>query len=197
MNGQHNSETGEWYTPPEWIERVRKVLRCIELDPCSSARANEVVKAERYFTYDHHPLRTLWAGTGPLFINPPGTCVPGALRKYSECGNNGRCSCALPRKFMERAVYESRHRDVMYLAYSVNQLRQLSKIEVPTDVSVSIAIPPNRIAFLDPETLEPKKGTNCDSAFILFTHKVRVGPHGRFSGVFGVEEGCAIYQRRF
>ena len=47
-----NSGVPEWYTPAELIDAARDVLGGIDLDPASSAIANETVKAERYFTVD-------------------------------------------------------------------------------------------------------------------------------------------------
>jgi hypothetical protein len=40
----------EWYTPPEYLDRVRAMLGDIDLDPASSEIAQETVKAKHYFT---------------------------------------------------------------------------------------------------------------------------------------------------
>ena len=59
----------EWYTPPEYIEAVRACLGAIDVDPASSARAQETVRASRFFTRDNDGLRHDWHGR--IWLNPP------------------------------------------------------------------------------------------------------------------------------
>ena len=59
----------EWYTPSEYVESVRSVLGSIDLDPASSEQANEIVRAEKYFTKDDDGLVQDWSGN--VFLNPP------------------------------------------------------------------------------------------------------------------------------
>ena len=173
-NAQHSAESGEWYTPPEWVECVRSALGSIEFDPCTSEKANEVVKATRWSMDSLGGYPDCWARHPTIFVNPPGSCPKaegGLLGDYfSVCGNKTRCSCKLPKQFMEHSVAAAaKGSDVIYLAYSVNQLRTLANMEIPSNVNVTIALPKERIAYLDPETMEPQRGTNCDSAFIHFS----------------------------
>lgn len=64
-----NTGNNEWYTPAEDIERARKVLGKIELDPASSDIAQETVKAGRFFTKEQDGLQQEW--TGKVWLNPP------------------------------------------------------------------------------------------------------------------------------
>ena len=66
--GNRNSNT--WFTPPEWIDRCRKVMGTIDLDPFSSSDANKIVQATQFFTEDDDALVQTWTGPN-VFMNPP------------------------------------------------------------------------------------------------------------------------------
>lgn len=66
---QNNSGEAEWYTDAKFIESARKVMGSIDLDPASSAAANETVRATHYFTIEDDGLKQEW--TGRIWLNPP------------------------------------------------------------------------------------------------------------------------------
>jgi hypothetical protein len=59
----------EYYTPTELIERVRRVLGTIDLDPATSLIANKVIQANAIFTTEDNGLSKLWHGK--VFMNHP------------------------------------------------------------------------------------------------------------------------------
>jgi ParB family transcriptional regulator, chromosome partitioning protein len=67
--------TGEpgWRTPAEYVELARQVLGDIDLDPASSALAQETVKAALYYSEAEDGLADRWSGR--VWLNPP-YCQP-------------------------------------------------------------------------------------------------------------------------
>lgn len=81
---QHSSKSVEHYTPVDVVERARRTLGGIDLDPASCALANEVVRATRWFgdgevggqgnlLHTVEPRGGLFREWhGRVFLNPPG-----------------------------------------------------------------------------------------------------------------------------
>jgi len=63
-----SSETPEWYTPPEIIERVIAVMGAIDLDPCSS-NGKPNIPAAQHLTANDNGLAQQWHGR--VYMNPP------------------------------------------------------------------------------------------------------------------------------
>jgi hypothetical protein len=71
LGGLKASTSVEWYTPARYIAAAREVMGSIDLDPASSALANEIVRADTYFSKDVDPngLGQDWFGN--VWLNPP------------------------------------------------------------------------------------------------------------------------------
>lgn len=59
----------EWYTPQEIIEFARNVMGSIDLDPFSTPKANETVKAKTFYTIADNGFTKHWSGN--VWLNPP------------------------------------------------------------------------------------------------------------------------------
>ena len=83
---QLSSASNEHYTPVDIVERARRLMGSIDLDPASCPEAQRIVRAERYFAQEMPPAsRSLPEGNievgdglalrpwkGNVFLNPPG-----------------------------------------------------------------------------------------------------------------------------
>ena len=61
--------SAEWMTPGYVVTMARDVLGKIDLDPASSAFAQKVIRAERYYTKKDDGLLQEWSGR--VWLNPP------------------------------------------------------------------------------------------------------------------------------
>ena len=67
-------DSDSWYTPEPYIHSVRRALGgSIDLDPFSSEKANETVRASHILTQEDDAFLTDWSLTKPttVFMNPP------------------------------------------------------------------------------------------------------------------------------
>lgn len=125
-NPRHMSESSEWYSPAEVVDRARAVLGAIHLDPFSCAEAQRVVRAEEHWTLagarsggkngylDEYVLcgAAVVGGSGRpvrVFVNPPGGTVddrgmpmPVTRRGSRPCGETGSCGLPAPHSHVGR-----------------------------------------------------------------------------------------------
>ena len=65
----HSSKKSDWQTPPDVIERARRVMGGIDLDPASSKAANKTIKARHFFTEQSNAFAFDWHGR--VWLNCP------------------------------------------------------------------------------------------------------------------------------
>jgi len=70
-NPRHLSKSNEHFTPLSVVEAARKTMGGIDLDPATTAEANERrVRATKFYTKDDDGMVSGWYGS--VFLNPPG-----------------------------------------------------------------------------------------------------------------------------
>jgi phage N-6-adenine-methyltransferase len=95
LRGTSGTGENEWYTPDEYIERARRVLGEIDLDPASSDGAQNVVGASNYYTAADNGLVQEWRGR--VWLNPPymQPLIGEFMAKLREEVSAGRCEAAI------------------------------------------------------------------------------------------------------
>lgn len=71
--GEDLADSNAWFTPIEFVERVRRCLVRIDLDPFSCAAANAIIHASRFFSEGDSAIGRSWCNHGKVtvFMNPP------------------------------------------------------------------------------------------------------------------------------
>ena len=158
----YNTGNNEWYTPSEYIELARIAMTSIDLDPASSEKAQEIVKAGTYYTARTDGLNHSWFGN--VWLNPP----------YSS---------ELITKFADKLINELiRINQAIILVNNATETEWFSKI---IKRSQAVCFPLGRCKFYRPDetTGAPLQG----QAIIYYGNQAR-----RFIDVFSVKGWCAF-----
>ena len=168
-----SSKSVEWYTPAHFIELVREFFAPdgTDLDPCSSASANERVRAARYYDAQADGLLSANVWSGNVYVNPP----------FGLCRGN-----SLQGLFFERCVQE-------YEARRIRQAILLLKAAVGYGWFDAVLKWP--VCFVRPR-LSFVRGTERDRGSAMAWGSRIGNPHGsvvvymspnvqRFASVFG------------
>jgi len=79
-HAMYNTGENEWYTPSNLIDCARSFLGAIDLDPASSALANETVRAMTWYGVEQDGLAQRWHGR--VWMNPP--YARGLIERFVE-----------------------------------------------------------------------------------------------------------------
>lgn len=128
----YNTGENEWYTPPEYIASANRVMGWIDLDPASSAKANKIVKAKKFYSRENSGLDNNNKWGGRVWMNPP-------------------YSLELIRPFTSRYVENVENGNISQGIVLVNNATETNWFKSLIGVSSAIAFPTGRVRFLDPD----------------------------------------------
>ncbi len=179
-NIRHSATSANWITPP-WITNLaREVMDgAIHVDPASSAKANEFVKAQMYFDRKINGLETPWSHDADtlsnIWINPPGGWEHVLLPQVRTRNNitiitnveGQTVKLSRVKLWWQRLLsqYEQPYfAQASWLSFSIDAM-QTTQVDCETSV---LAFPTcvfrNRINFIDPETGAEVSGNTHASA---------------------------------
>ncbi len=137
----------EWYTPAEYIELAREVMGSIDLDPATSKKANETVRASQYFDAKMDGLRAArWSGN--VWLNPP-------------------YSVGLLPKFVAKFVHHWERAEISQALVLVNNATDTGWFQDLAARSSGVCFKAGRIAFVNAQG-ESVRGAAQGQAFLYF-----------------------------
>lgn len=137
-----NSGNNEWYTPAEFIEAAREAMGNIDVDPASNDIAQEVVKADTYYTAETNGLDKTW--TGNVWMNPP----------YAS---------ELIGKFIDKLVFEKKnYEQAIVLVNNATETEWFNKI---ISIASVVCFPKSRVKFYMPDG---KTGTPLQGQAVIY-----------------------------
>lgn len=147
-------DADSWFTPPEYLDSARAVMGGIDLDPFTSAKANEIVAARYIFTLDQSAFENDWKLDEHLrvFMNPP----------YSA----GLCGRAVNR-FIDQ--YEARNfAEAIVLVNNATDTRWFNALVAHCD---AVCFTDHRISFWNVDRKKVSANTR-GQAFFYFGNKL-------------------------
>lgn len=125
FNSGHLSLSNEHYTVPDVVEAYRALVGSIDLDPFSCEKANETVRAERYFSAEdgRNGFTEDWVGN--IFCNPPG----GFINPHTFISSKrGASSMAYAFDKAESEYLSGRAKQILFVAFSLELIPKRPRI---------------------------------------------------------------------
>lgn len=172
MIAQHSSASVQHFTPVDIVERSRKVLGAIDLDPASCANAQDVIAADMYWNANGLSPGAPWHGR--VFLNPPGGKLDRTTFEPIVAGP-GISSAAVWWAKLWNEWNIGSVESAIFICFTMAVFRTAQEFspEVPALFEFPFCIPRHRINYdrMVDGVRVPTKGAPADSAIVLIPPK--------------------------
>lgn len=156
---KHSSNRSDWISPPHIIEAAREVMGSIDLDPASSAKANQVVQAKEFYNERRNGLVKPWFGN--VWLNPPfGKIIIGGKERSSQ-------DVWVQKACKEWSIEDEYGPCVQQMTTIFNQA--MSQVWFRPLLDQLLCVPYGRLSFIDPDTLQPMKSNQYGSVIVYWS----------------------------
>lgn len=163
-----------WCTPPHVIELVREALGGgIDLDPASNARAQEVVKADRWHSLDKGEDGLALPWRGRVWCNPPYS--KGAIELFSN-----------------KIVSEWRGGQVVSAIMLTNSSTSAGWWQQLAREADALVFCSQRLSFWHAETRATQKGNFYDQTIFVFSRLVNLRPLEQLGAVISKDHARRV-----
>lgn len=146
---QLSAKSNEHYGPPEYIERVRRVMGGIDLDPASSAAANLIVRATTFYALPQDGRTLPWFGR--VYLNPPGGRTIFDSIPAPPDARGGKHSSAALWWYLLTLYWETgRVQQSFFMVFNLELFRYAQGYACPHPLSFPHVFPKERIDFWAP-----------------------------------------------
>lgn len=139
-NVLHSSASNEHYTPTLIAQKSRNILGGIELDPCSCKLANEIIRAEQYYSLEEgiDGLQQSWKSRS-LLLNPRGGQIRDRefIKRYGTSSSIAAWGNELKRRWEVGEVQQA-----IFIGFQLSVLRLC-----PGFLSLPFCVPRERLCF--------------------------------------------------
>lgn len=157
----------EWYTPKNLIEKARKTMGSIDVDPASSEAANQIIQAKAFYDLQSDGLIQKWNGN--VWMNPP----------YSQPLIN-QFSKTICEKYLDNEIEQA--------CILVNNATETEWLQRILNIASAVCFIKGRLRFIDKQGLA--SGAPLQGQVILYFGKNIESFHENF------QEIGVIYDKR-
>lgn len=141
----HSTGYSEWNTPPKFIEAAKQLMGSIDIDPASNEKAQEIIKAEKYYTQENNGLDKEWKGN--VWMNPP----------YSQ---------PLIKEFCFKLIEKIESKEINQACVLINNATETEFVQEMLKICKAVCFIKGRVKFIDMEGKE--SGSPLQGQFIIY-----------------------------